>query len=450
MKMKPVVCKFGGSSLADGTNIMRVCEILNANPARKYVVVSAPGKRYSGDIKVTDLLYACYREAQEGGDCSQTFSKIRKRFTSIVEELGMDSFDIKSILDATEQEIDERKSADFTASRGEYLNARIIAAKLGRAFIDAKDIIFFDEKGAFDEKRSYAAIEQALQDSGDAVIPGFYGTDAQGNIKTFSRGGSDISGSIVARAMNAEVYENWTDVSGFLACDPRIVNNPQKIEVISFKELRELSYMGANVLHADSIFPVRKGDIPIKIKNTFRPMDAGTLILPSKKYVAQGNIVTGIAGKKDFTVIFLEKSMMNAEIGFARKVLSVLENHRICFEHMPSGIDTLSLVIESRYLSDGVLDQLLEEIRASVSPDYIRVLENIALVATVGHGMASSIGTSARLFGALSEAGINVRMIDQGSSEMNIIVGIDNEDYEKCVRAIYHQFFVSGAGQKQE
>ncbi len=450
MKMKPVVCKFGGSSLADGTNIMRVCEILNANPARKYVVVSAPGKRYSGDIKVTDLLYACYREAQEGGDCSQTFAKIRKRFTSIVEELGMDSFDIKSILDATEQEIDERKSADFTASRGEYLNARIIAAKLGRAFIDAKDIIFFDEKGAFDEKRSYAAIEQALQDSGDAVIPGFYGTDAQGNIKTFSRGGSDISGSIVARAMNAEVYENWTDVSGFLACDPRIVNNPQKIEVISFKELRELSYMGANVLHADSIFPVRKGDIPIKIKNTFRPMDAGTLILPSKKYVAQGNIVTGIAGKKDFTVIFLEKSMMNAEIGFARKVLSVLENHRICFEHMPSGIDTLSLVIESRYLSDGVLDQLLEEIRASVSPDYIRVLENIALVATVGHGMASSIGTSARLFGALSEAGINVRMIDQGSSEMNIIVGIDNEDYEKCVRAIYHQFFVSGAGQKQE
>lgn len=450
MKMKPVVCKFGGSSLADGTNIMRVCEILNANPARKYVVVSAPGKRYSGDIKVTDLLYACYREAQEGGDCSQTFSKIRKRFTSIVEELGMDSFDIKSILDATEQEIDERKSADFTASRGEYLNARIIAAKLGRAFIDAKDIIFFDEKGAFDEKRSYAAIEQALQDSGDAVIPGFYGTDAQGNIKTFSRGGSDISGSIVARAMNAEVYENWTDVSGFLACDPRIVNNPQKIEVISFKELRELSYMGANVLHADSIFPVRKGDIPIKIKNTFRPMDAGTLILPSKKYVAQGNIVTGIAGKKDFTVIFLEKSMMNAEIGFARKVLSVLENHRICFEHMPSGIDTLSLVIESRYLSDGVLDQLLEEIRASVSPDYIRVLENIALVATVGHGMASSIGTSARLFGALSEAGINVRMIDQGSSEMNIIVGIDNDDYEKCVRAIYHQFFVSGAGQKQE
>ena len=450
MKMKPVVCKFGGSSLADGTNIMRVCEILNANPARKYVVVSAPGKRYSGDIKVTDLLYACYREAQEGGDCSQTFAKIRKRFTSIVEELGMDSFDIKSILDATEQEIDERKSADFTASRGEYLNARIIAAKLGRAFIDAKDIIFFDEKGAFDEKRSYAAIEQALQDSGDAVIPGFYGTDAQGNIKTFSRGGSDISGSIVARAMNAEVYENWTDVSGFLACDPRIVNNPQKIEVISFKELRELSYMGASVLHADSIFPVRKGDIPIKIKNTFRPMDAGTLILPSKKYVAQGNIVTGIAGKKDFTVIFLEKSMMNAEIGFARKVLSVLENHRICFEHMPSGIDTLSLVIESRYLSDGVLDQLLEEIRASVSPDYIRVLENIALVATVGHGMASSIGTSARLFGALSEAGINVRMIDQGSSEMNIIVGIDNEDYEKCVRAIYHQFFVSGAGQKQE
>ena len=447
--MNPIVCKFGGSSLADGTNILKVCDILKSNPQRKFVVVSAPGKRFSGDIKVTDLLYQCFREATEKGDCSETFAKIRKRFTSIVEELGMTGFDIASILDETEKQIDEQRSADFTASRGEYLNARIIAAKLGWTFVDAKDIIFFNESGALDEARSYPEIARRLKECSGAVIPGFYGTDCNGKIKTFSRGGSDISGSIVARAVDAELYENWTDVSGFLACDPRIVNSPEKIEVISFKELRELSYMGANVLHADSIFPVRKGDIPIKIKNTFRPEDAGTLILPSKKYVLQGNIVTGIAGKKDFTVIFLEKSMMNGEIGFARRVLSVLEKHKICFEHMPSGIDTLSLVIDSRYLTGGLLDVLLEEIKEAVHPDYIRVLENIALVATVGHGMASNIGTSAKLFRALSDAEINVRMIDQGSSELNIIVGIDNADYEKCVRAIYHAFFSKKQDEKE-
>ena len=438
------VCKFGGSSLADGNNIARVTEIIESDPARRFVVVSAPGKRYSEDIKVTDLLYACYKESVEKGSCAETFQKIRRRFHSIVAELGMESFDIESILNETEKEIESRRSADFTASRGEYLNARIVAARLGWKFVDAKDIIFFNARGQFDEARSYPLIEKTLSACGHAVIPGFYGTDADGNIKTFSRGGSDISGSIVARAMNADVYENWTDVSGFLACDPRIVEKPEKIEVISFKELRELSYIGANVLHADSIFPVRKGDIPIKIKNTFRPQDPGTLILPSKKYVKSGNIVTGIAGKKDFTVIFLEKSMMNAEVGFARKVLSILEKDNINFEHMPSGIDTLSLVIESKYLAGGMLEKLLGQIQDAVQPDYLRVLENIALVATVGHGMASNIGTSARLFTALSEAGINIRMIDQGSSELNIIVGIDNADYEKCIRAVYREFFVKG------
>ena len=435
------VCKFGGSSLADGNNISRVTEIIGSEPARRFVVVSAPGKRYSDDTKVTDLLYACYQECVEKGSCADTFQKIRRRFHSIVSELGMETFDIESILNETERAIEENKSADFTASRGEYLNARIVAAKLGWAFVDAKDIIFFDKNGRFDEARSYPLIEKTLSASGCAVVPGFYGTGADGKIKTFSRGGSDISGSIVARAMNADIYENWTDVSGFLACDPRIVDKPEKIETISFKELRELSYMGANVLHADSIFPVRKGDIPIRIKNTFRPQDSGTLILPSKKYVKSGNIVTGIAGKKDFTVIFLEKSMMNSEVGFARKVLSILEQDNINFEHMPSGIDTLSLVIESKYLANGMLDKLLEQIQAAVHPDYLRVLENIALVATVGHGMASNVGTSARLFTALSEAGINIRMIDQGSSEINIIVGIDNADYEKCIRAIYAEFF---------
>lgn len=438
--MSVKVCKFGGTSLADGNNISKVAEIILFDPSRKYAVVSAPGKRFSDDIKVTDLLYTCYKESVETGDCSETFAKIRQRFHSIISELEL-QFDIDSILDRTEKEIEENKDADFTASRGEFLNACIVAAKLGWEFVDAKEIIFFDKNGSFDEKKSYPLIERRLAKAKNAVIPGFYGTGADGRIKTFSRGGSDISGSIIARAVNAEIYENWTDVSGFLACDPRIVYKPEKIEVISFKELRELSYMGANVLHADAIFPVRKGDIPIVIKNTFRPEDAGTLILPSKKYTPHGNIVTGVAGKKDFTVIYLEKSLMNSEIGFARKALSILEREKINFEHMPSGIDTLSLVIESKYLKNGTLEKLVEEMREELSPDYIRVLEDIALVATVGHGMAANIGTSARLFGALSAAGVNVRMIDQGSSELNIIVGIDNADYEKCVRAIYKEFF---------
>ncbi len=439
------VCKFGGSSLADGNNIRRAAEILRADETRRYVVVSAPGKRFSGDVKITDQLYECYREAAETGSCVNAFAPVRRRFLSIVEELGLEHFDIASILDECERQIIANKSADFTASRGEYLNARLIAALLGWDFVDAQEIIYFNERGMFDEARSYRLIERRLKHCKNAVIPGFYGMDAWGCVKTFTRGGSDISGSIIARGVNAELYENWTDVSGFLACDPRIVNNPQKIGVISFKELRELSYMGANVLHADAIYPVRKGDIPIRIKNTFRPMDEGTLILPSKKYVKHGNRVTGIAGKKDFTVIFLEKQLMNAEIGFARKVLSVLEKDGINFEHMPSGIDTLSLVIESKYLAGGVLDTLIGQIKEAVNPDYVRVLEDIALVATVGHGMTASVGTSARLFTALSQAGVNVRMIDQGSSEINIIVGIDNADYEKCVRAIYFEFFSNAA-----
>ena len=442
--MSLTVCKFGGSSLADGNNIARAADILLRDGARRYVVVSAPGKRFSADEKITDMLYACWRECEKTGSCAEAFVKIRKRFTSIVAELGMEGFDIEAILDETERAIEAEKSADFTASRGEYLNARLIAAKLGWQFVDAAELIFFDEKGQFDEAKSYPLIEQKLKNCEHAVIPGFYGTDVSGKVKTFSRGGSDVSGSIIARGVGADLYENWTDVSGFLACDPRIVQKPQKMERISYKELRELSYMGANVLHADAIFPVRKGNIPINIKNTFAPEDPGTLILPSVQYGKSENLVTGIAGKKDFTVIFLEKSMMNAEVGFARKVLSVLEEDGICFEHMPSGIDTLSLVIESKYLAGGVLDRLIEQIRAAVSPDYVRVLDNIALVATVGHGMAKSVGTSARLFGALSAEGINIRMIDQGSSEINIIVGIDNDDYEKCVRTIYREFFGEG------
>ena len=426
--------------MADGNVMSRVRNIIESDKDRKYVVVSAPGKRYSGDVKITDILYQCHREVEEKGACGASFELIRNRFNSIVRELNID-FDINSVLDETERRINAEKDEDFTASRGEYLSARVMAEVLGAKFIDAEDVIFFDKNGAYAAAKSDKAINDALRGAEKAVFPGFYGRGYNGKVKTFSRGGSDISGAIVARAVNATVYENWTDVSGFLACDPRIVDSPRRIKALSYKELRELSYMGANVLHSESIFPVRKANIPIHIKNTFRPEDEGTLIQPSVYYTPSGSIVTGIAGKKDFTVIFIEKSLMNYQIGFVRKVLSVLEKYNVPVEHIPSGIDTMSVVIESSALKDGKLELILQGIKEAVAPDVLRVNEDIALIATVGHGMSSSVGTSARLFKAMAEASVNVRMIDQGSSELNIIVGVKNEDCEKCIRAIYREFF---------
>lgn len=434
------VCKFGGTSMAEGNVMNRVKRIIESDKDRKYVVVSAPGKRYSGDIKITDVLYECHKEVAETGTCGAAFALIRNRFTSIVKELGID-FDIQSVLDETEKRINRENDEDFTASRGEYLSARVMAEVLGAKFIDAEDVIFFDKNGVYDAEKSDKAINEALRGVEKAVFPGFYGKGYNGRVKTFSRGGSDISGAIVARAVNASLYENWTDVSGFLACDPRIVDSPKRIKSLSFKELRELSYMGANVLHSESIFPVRKANIPIHIRNTFRPEDDGTLILPSVYYTPSGNIVTGIAGKKDFTVIFIEKSLMNSQIGFVRKVLSVLENAGVPVEHIPSGIDTMSVVVESSALKNGKLELVLQGIKEAVAPDTLRVTEDIALIATVGHGMSSSVGTSARLFKAMAEAKINVKMIDQGSSELNIIVGVQNDECEKCIRAIYREFF---------
>lgn len=426
--------------MADGNVMRNVKKIIDGDKDRKYVVVSAPGKRYSADIKVTDLLYACFDEVQKGKPCKEAFAKIRARFEGIVRELGLD-FDFAAILDETEARIDREKSVDFTASRGEYLSARIMAELLQAKFVDSEDVVFFDENGQLDSGKTYKAINAVVAGAERAVFPGFYGKDVNGKVKTFSRGGSDITGSIVAGAIGASLYENWTDVSGFLACDPRIVDNPKRIKALSYKELRELSYMGANVLHSESIFPVRRAGIPISIKNTFRPEEEGTTIMPIVRYTPSGNTVTGIAGKKNFTVIYIEKSLMNSEIGFIRKVLSVLERFDIPVEHIPSGIDTMSVVIESATAEGFRLDQILECIKNEVEPDIIRVIENVALVATVGHGMSSSIGTSARLFKALKEADINVKLIDQGSSELNIIVGVKNDECEKCIAAIYHEFF---------
>lgn len=435
------VCKFGGTSMADGNVILSAAKIVKADPARRYVVVSAPGKRFGGDIKVTDLLYAC-SDAYESGDTAtfeETFAKIRVRFENIEKEIGKD-LGMHVALDEVRSEILSGAGRDYCASRGEYFAAKIMAAVLEVPFVDATELIRFKPNGQLDEA-SFSLAESVLKKYERAVVPGFYGLGADGKVKTFSRGGGDISGSIVARAVMADLYENWTDVSGFYACDPRIVSSPKCIVELSYQELRELSYMGANVLHSESIFPVRSAGIPIRIANTFRPDDAGTYIVKSAHRRTGEDIVTGIAGKKDFTVIFLEKSMMNSEVGFVGKVLSVIEKHGISFEHLPSGIDTMSLVIDNSYLKNGILEVLLNEMNEAVHPDRMYTHENIALVATVGHGMANNIGTSARLFTALSKANINVIMIDQGSSELNIIVGVDNKDCDECIRAIYREFF---------
>ena len=426
--------------MADGITMLRVKSIIESDPARRYVVVSAPGKRFGGDIKVTDLLYETYDNVVVSGETGAAFEKICERFRGIVSELKLD-MDIDAILAETGEAIVKEASPDFCASRGEYLSGRVMAELLGIPFIDARDVVKFGPDGKLDNARTYALLAEALKGKKRALVTGFYGEDANGRVKTFSRGGSDISGAIVARAAGADLYENWTDVSGFLACDPRIVENPVPIRSLSYKELRELSYMGANVLHSESIFPVREVDIPIRIKNTFRPEDEGTEILPTSRYTYSGRRVTGIAGKKNFTVIFLEKSLMNEEIGFTYRTLAVFMKHGISFEHIPTGIDTMSFVIDSAELKGGLLEEMCDEIRAAVNPDSLRVINDIALIAVVGHGMTRSVGVSARLFEAIARAGVNVRMIDQGSSELNIIVGVDNENYERTLKAVYEEFF---------
>ena len=427
--------------MADSSAMLKAKDIVFGDASRKFIIVSAPGKRFKGDVKITDTLYKCYNETAKTGSCKENFAIIRERFIEIVKDLKLD-FDINPILDETEKAINDNQSADFAASRGEYLSAIVFSRLLGAEFVDAADMIRFDSTGKLNEEYTDDKVKTRLKDVKFAVIPGFYGKDSSGKIKTFSRGGSDITGSIIARGIKADLYENWTDVSGFLICDPRIVPESGVIKQLTYKELRELSYMGASVLHAEAIFPVMKGKIPINIKNTFKPEDEGTMIVPSEMYdqSASDTILTGIAGKKDFTVIFIEKSMMNAEVGFIRKVLSVIEHHGMCVEHVPSGIDTLSLVLESEQLKNGVLSDIVSEIRESVNPDYVHVIENISLIATVGHGMARRSGTAAKIFSALAEQGINVRMIDQGSSELNIIIGVQNSDYENCIRTIYKAF----------
>ena len=437
--MSITVAKFGGTSMADAKAITKVAEIIKQDAKRRYVVVSAPGKRFSQDHKVTDMLYACYHDLQINGECKDTFDKIRDRFKGIVADLAID-LDIDSYLDKVEEEMNKYDSAEFCASRGEYLSAVIMAKVLGYKFIDAKEIMVFDENGDFQAELTNEKVKNALAGVERAVVPGFYGGDEAGIVHTFSRGGSDVSGAVIARAVGANLYENWTDVNGFMSADPRIVDNPKPIAALSYKELRELAYMGANVLHPESIFTVRISKIPINIRNTFCPTADGTMIVADLDEKELGKrVITGIAGKKGYSIVYIEKSMMNSELGFVRKVLAVLEYYNISFEHMPSGIDTMSIVIADSELA-GKEDVVIERIKKVVNPDHIEIKSGISLIATVGQGMSFKPGSAATLIGALAKEKINIRMIDQGSSEMNIIVGIATSDYERAINAIYQAF----------
>jgi aspartate kinase len=433
-----IVAKFGGTSLSDAGQFKKVKSILMEDSRRKYVVPSAPGKRFEKDYKITDLLYLCHAHVNQGISFEEVFDVISKRYLELASELCI-SINLGKYLDEIKKNIAEGQTADYTASRGEYLNGLILADYLGFEFIDAAEVIFFNECGVFDAEKTQSVISKRLQEAPNAVIPGFYGSLPNGNVKTFSRGGSDITGAIVARGTNADLYENWTDVSGFLMADPRIVEKPKTIKKMTYRELRELSYMGSAVLHDEAIFPVRKAGIPINMRNTNVPSDPGTFIINDLEPNTSFGTITGIAGKKDFTVIAIEKAMLNAEIGIARKLLSILEVNGLSLEHMPSGIDSICLVI-SDHLLENKLDKIIDEIKLQCQPDSIDVYPNMALIATVGRGMSQTKGMAASMFQALADNRINVRMIDQGSSEINIIVGVENSDFEAAIGALYNHF----------
>ena len=434
--MKKVV-KFGGSSLASAEQFKKVGNIIRAEESRRYVIPSAPGKRFSDDVKVTDMLYKCYGAAVKGKKFTDLLKDIQERYNEIIEGLGL-TLSLEKEFEIIRDNFAKKAGRDYAASRGEYLNGIIMANYLGYEFIDAAEVIFFDEEGKFDADKTDEILSERLNKAERAVIPGFYGSLPDGTIKTFSRGGSDVTGSIVAKAAKVDLYENWTDVSGFLIADPRIISNPKSIEAITYKELRELSYMGATVLHEDAIFPVRKEGIPINIRNTNAPEDKGTLIVEATcrhpKYT-----ITGIAGKQGFASITIEKAMMNSEVGFGRKVLQVFEDNHISFEHMPSGIDTMTVFVHQSEFEE-TEQEVLAGIHHAVQPDSIELESDLALIAVVGRGMRATRGTAGRIFSALAHANVNVKMIDQGSSELNIVIGVRNHDFENAIKAIYDIF----------
>ncbi len=434
--MSRIASKFGGSSLADSRQFAKVRDILEKDARRRIIVVSAPGKRQSGEAKLTDLLYLCHDLVQKGISIEEPFALIRDRFLEIESDLKLGT-GLAEELNLFRKQILEGAERDFIASRGEYFSGRLMARYLGAEFVDPKDGIFFDEAGYLDPK-TYAVLGRILEDSSKRyVLPGFYGVDVKGRIKTFSRGGSDISGAIAARAAKVELYENWTDVSGLLMADPRIVENPHSLDLVSYREIRELSYMGASVFHDEAVAPVREAGIPINIRNTNRPEDAGTLIVSKLPEVTQYDIA-GIAGKKNFSMFSVEKSMMNKEVGFARRFLEIFENHRVSIEHCPTSIDSMSVVVASEEIGDKA-ENILEDIRRILRPDHLEAEHELSLIAVVGEGMARQVGMASRVFKALSEAEVNVRIIDQGASELNIIVGVGNAGYGQAIRSLYSE-----------
>jgi len=436
-----IVCKFGGSSLADAAQFRKVQDIVLSNHQRRYIVPSAPGKRHADDRKITDLLYQCHAQAHANAPFDDCFTLIADRYRQIVAELGL-TFDLDNELNSIRQNIYSGANADYAASRGEYLCGRILAELLDFPFIDSDEVIHFDASGNLDTKCTQQSISNRLSSVQKAVIPGFYGRLPKGAVKTFSRGGSDVTGATVAQGTKADTYENWTDVSGLLMADPQIVENPKTIDILTYRELRELAYMGATVVHDEAIFPVRAAAIPMNIRNTNFPQENGTMIVGDTQPITHIGTISGIAGRKDFTVIAIEKTMMNQERGFGRRVLNVLEDHGLNFEHIPSGIDTMSVVIDDTQLNNK-LDLVLEELRQKCCPDLLKAYPNMALIATVGRGMSRRPGIAAKLFNALATSNVNIRMIDQGSSEINIIVGVETLDFEKAVRAIYSAFVPS-------
>lgn len=433
--MKKVV-KFGGSSLASAEQFKKVGAIIRADGTRRYVVPSAPGKRFSEDTKVTDLLYACYRAADQT-KFQAVLAEIKSRYQEIIDGLGL-TLSLEEDFGVIEENFKNQIGEEYAASRGEYLNGKVMAAYLEYEFVDPAEMIRFDGNGQFDAEITELLVQKRLKNVDTAVVPGFYGAKENGEIKTFSRGGSDVTGSIIAGALDVDLYENWTDVSGVMVTDPRIIKDPKVIDTITYRELRELSYMGATVLHEDAIFPVRKAGIPINIKNTNVPDNPGTMIVEDtcKK---PPYTITGIAGKRGFCSLFIEKSMMNSEIGFGRKVLQVLEEQGISFEHVPSGIDTMTVFIHQDEFTEKE-QQVISGVHKAVKPDYMELESDLALIAVVGRGMKSNRGTAARIFAALAHANVNVKMIDQGSSELNVIVGVCDEDFEPAIRAIYDIF----------
>jgi len=433
-----VVAKFGGSSLADSEQIKKVADIVRSDKNRKFVVVSAPGKRHGKDQKVTDLLYLCHNMAEQDLEFEEIFKVIETRYKAIRDELGL-SVEIEKQLEEIKDRIANGATPDYTASRGEYLNGILIAAYLEYEFIDAAELVVFKRNGICDLDSTKLKIKERTDGIERAVIPGFYGATADGRIRTFSRGGSDVTGSLIAQGVEADLYENWTDVSGFLMADPRIVENPKPIKLLTYKELRELSYMGATVLHEDATYPVRLAGIKMNIKNTNEPEHPGTLIMDDEQAPHVEGIITGIAGKKDFSVISVDKPMMAGEVGFVRKLLSIMEMNDVSVEHFPTGIDSVSLVVADSEI-ENKWESLLEEIKIQCEPDSVVLNPNMALMAIVGRGMIRSKGISAKLFGALYKNDINVRMITQGAGELNIIVGVENEDFEKGIKSVYEAF----------